>query len=141
MKVLDWSKMPMGTQVDVWDSGDVVFVEPAYFQYFMKGQSKPVNVCMTSIRKDVEVFEFECASLIEQAEFTYWPGGECPLPDGVMVEVIFRDGGKKTDVAVDKLRWEHFLSAREFTGSDIIAYRILGLAPGWKYPHEVENET
>ena len=68
-----------------------------------------------------------------------WQGGECPLPEGLVVEVMQR-GVKFTGVnPVVDLRWEH--SGVEH---DIIAFRIPSdqpLADGFCWPWEMESES
>lgn len=56
-----------------------------------------------------------------------WKGGECPVPEGVRVEVVFRDfyGDMRCP---ETFRWGH-----KGDGSDIIAYRIIG---PFTYQHE-----
>ncbi len=64
-----------------------------------------------------------------------WRGGECPLPEGVMVGVEFRDQPPKSGPATS---FDWILHARVF-GEDIIAYRVTGLAEGYIYPDEAES--
>lgn len=52
----------------------------------------------------------------------------CPLPDGVMVEVILRGGEKLIEKATSRI-W----STRPFPECQIIAYKIVGLVEGWEY--------
>ena len=60
-----------------------------------------------------------------------WQGGKCPLPEGLLVEVIRRDG-KSMPADISFLwDWSH---ANE--SSDIIAFKVLGPAEGWKYEWE-----
>lgn len=127
-KVLDWSKIPTGTRVLAWWDGPGDRKTACRLFAFSEQWERKFD-CAVEVDVSVEICE-----LAEQTEFTYWPGGECPLPDGVMVEVVYRDGEKDFGTA-DLLYWEH-----EFSFEDVIAYRILGLAEGWKYPHEVEND-
>lgn len=78
-----------------------------------------------------------------QGPKTVWEGGECPVPDGVIVTVGFRNNTTTTDLAV-KLRWEHFLNPslndseiyrlqlQDLIMNDIIWYQITGnLADGY----------
>jgi len=52
---------------------------------------------------------------------------ECPLPDGVMVEAVLRDGGEISRPA-ELFRWSF-----TGTGGDIIRFRVTGLAEGWRW--------
>lgn len=48
-----------------------------------------------------------------------WHGGECPVPDGVPIGLLFRDGDVLEEVMSDGWRWSH-----EGLKADIVAYRI-----------------
>lgn len=61
-----------------------------------------------------------------------WQGGDCPLPEGLAVEVMFRLGQTTNHRYMDG-RWSHVDS-----GGDIIAFKVTGLADGWTWPWEVE---
>jgi hypothetical protein len=88
------------------------------------------------------IFEFSSTKIVfehsdkwriaEQEGFTYWGGGECPVPDGLLVQVIMRSGSDTYKAIGKFLVWAH---GDEYDGKhaemDIIAYRIIGLADGW----------
>jgi hypothetical protein len=64
--------------------------------------------------------------IAEQKDFQYWGGGECPVPEGLVVEVVRRNkfvGRHEGKMCI----WDH----DHRTDKDIIAYRIIGLADGW----------
>lgn len=63
--------------------------------------------------------------IIEQKDFTYWGGGVCPVPAGVVVEVVMRNKRVEEYQAIG-CRWSHDVYEK-----DIIAYRLVGLAEGW----------
>lgn len=49
-----------------------------------------------------------------------WHGGECPVPDGTLVYVMFRgSGATKTHYPCGSIDWKHTATAY-----DIVAYRI-----------------
>jgi hypothetical protein len=62
-----------------------------------------------------------------------WQGGDCPLPEGFMVDVIFRDGSKGFNMTTCTLRW-----SCEAVNSDVIQFEVLGLADGYVMPWESE---
>ena len=64
-----------------------------------------------------------------------WDGGECPLPEGFVVEVWWRDGTDdiRTINSGNGLYWGHNNHA-----SDIIHFKVLRLADGYVMPWEVE---
>lgn len=65
-----------------------------------------------------------------------WQGGECPLPEGLLVRVYFRNANNKVGLATDfKDLW--YLNAA-LDDNDIIAFEVLGLAEGWQWPWEGE---
>lgn len=59
-----------------------------------------------------------------------WQGDDCPLPDGFMVQVIYRDGDRDT-LESSRLHWTHYSSVE-----DIIAFKVLRLTEGYCYPWE-----
>jgi hypothetical protein len=115
-KLIDWEKMPKGTMTNFGELRGFAH-GAALIEDFRKLPSE-------FTRSSVPI---ELLQLAEQTEFTYWGGGECPVPKGVDVECALR--GKSTFRATmhsDKFRWVHL-----DVDSDIIAYRITGLAEGW----------
>jgi len=57
-----------------------------------------------------------------------WFGGECPLPDGVEFKAWLRHGG----LISESVKWWRHRDSQ----TDIIAFQVLGLMEGWKYPWE-----
>jgi hypothetical protein len=122
-KLIDWSRMPRGTMTNF---GEFLRVPEGITgtKYFsvMNSNFYVINIMKEEVR------------LAEQTQFTYWGGGECPVPEGVVVEVVFRDGDKTPDLA-DDFTWEHVKNS-----GDIIAYRILKLADNFTdNPSEAEE--
>lgn len=65
-------------------------------------------------------------ALAEQQPWLNWRGGECPVPEGVMVEVTYRSGATDKGEGIGQA-WGLYNNA-----GDIIEYRITGIAKGWK---------
>lgn len=68
-----------------------------------------------------------------------WQGGECPLPEGFIVDVWYRDIDDETDSDTGRglatqMQWAH-----EHYGNDIIAFEVIGLADGYCYPWECDE--
>lgn len=134
-KKLEWSKIPVNTVVSVSDDGENWLLRHFFrqatdgrFQVFANGTSKDTGAVN---------FDYRHCKLIEQTTFTYWPGGGCPLSDGVMVECVFIDDGirhTKCFVAGSDDAWNNCWDSDPLNGyQKIIAYRIIGLADGWEY--------
>lgn len=122
-KKLDWSKMPYGTWVEVSETGEKWHHRRLHS---VKCHESIINISTLHACGDVEQTHiWEQLRLIEQPEVTFWKGGECPVPEGVMVELHFRGGEEDTHEGIT-MAWE-----RRGSVSDIIGYRILGLADGW----------
>ena len=64
-----------------------------------------------------------------------WNGGNCPLPEGFRVDVIFRDGSKGFNMTTCTLRW-----TSDGDTLDIIQFEVLGLADDYVMPWEVSYE-
>ena len=64
-----------------------------------------------------------------------WFFGDCPLPDGFMVKVWFRDN----DVAPEVGEASEYCWASCNAERDIIAFEVLGIADGYAMPWEKDN--
>ena len=78
---------------------------------------------------DVSFYFAPQLRIIEQKKFTYWGGGACPVPEGVVCEVVTR--GAQTLMFTDPTVqvWVH--NAQTVSLYEIIGYRITGVAGGW----------
>ena len=65
-----------------------------------------------------------------------WQGGECPLPDGLIVELQLRNCKSTVKIITPSLRWEH-IGYEE--NSDIIEFKVTGIAEGWTYEYPSKN--
>lgn len=62
-----------------------------------------------------------------------WQGGECPLPEGLLVKVWYRRMGFAHISSSDYIDdWRHDGDY----DTNIIAFEVLGLAEGWQWPFE-----
>ena len=69
-------------------------------------------------REEVTKEEFE-AALAASGGWIEWGGGECPVEEGALVDVRFRDGDDDRNIEAIDLLWNH-----ENWSADIIAYRL-----------------
>jgi hypothetical protein len=123
-RLIDWSKMPRGTMTNF---GEFLCVPEGITgtKYFsvMNSNFYVVNIAKEEVR------------LKEQTQFTYWGGGDCPVPEGVVVEVVFRNKTQSTGYEAKEYHWQHVGA-----DGDIIAYRILKLADNFTdNPSEAEE--
>jgi len=120
LKLIDMAKLPKGTMVE---TGDHVTGEHVYevMMTHRDGTLGCWNVSHQTIHRHTSELR-----IAKQKEFTYWDGGDCPVPEGVRVEVALRDGLPIFVVETHEFRWTHF-----GTPDDIIGYRIVGVAKGW----------
>lgn len=119
LKLIDWSKMPVGTMTD---RGRLIAIVDGDTSMLGGGIWLRVLEC----NRHIIFYPMSHFRLAEQTDFTYWPGGECPIPQGVKVQVTIRDGELFTYEQADTIRWNH-----TYHGGDIIAYRITGLVDGY----------
>jgi len=112
-KLIDWSKMPRGTMTN---HGELRHVSPAqaYLEKYEDGVFVRIGVGVSLLR------------LKEQTQFTYWGGGKCPVPEGVVVETVLADRTVCSD-----LPKYHWLPQSSSTYKHVVGYRIIGLADGW----------
>jgi NOL1/NOP2/fmu family ribosome biogenesis protein len=111
LKLVDMSKLPKGTMTD---HGEVVHNKFGAISCYFVGDLNLSHPKAQKIR------------ITEQTEFTFWQGGECPVPDGLRFEVKTRGGASFGCLKPSGLRWSH-----ETEPTDIIGYRIIAVADGW----------
>lgn len=121
LRLIDMSELPKGTMVqlqDTYSSGD----------YSVHGPYKS-NLGLLAIVRASGLgggpYEIKHMRIIEQKEFTFWGGGECPVPEGVVCEVVTRRGQVLTFTNPIVQAWTQWGSV------DVIGYRIIGVAGGW----------
>lgn len=97
---IDWSKMPVDTPVDTTRG-------IRYFSRFKDNSIFLFTDGKTSLTQDEEA---ECGvkeiiSINPNQIWTFWQGGNCPIPDGLEYEIIYRNGcwKKVTDKLVTSL--------------------------------------
>ena len=118
MNKIDWAKMPIGTNTN---HGKIIqhveeFVYTLEKSQYHDGYS--VIGCHT-----------DSLELIPATEWTYWGGGECPVPAGVMCHVIHRCGFSSLAAQTgEKIKWKHIADKDgNWTHTmDVIAYRVVG---------------
>ena len=75
---------------------------------------------------------------IRENHWHFWQGGECPLPEGLEIEIMYRCGEAEESLILYHRRiwsnnWLH--NSEKY---DIIAFKVLGTADGWSYEYETE---
>lgn len=112
---------------------DCVFLNPVQFTSGYKFYDKLSCIGNDSIEglfyKDSQGRSFRYCS-IRQNQWFAWLGGERPLPEGLNVQVIDRNGSNKSGEPVE-FDWKY-----KGTHIDIIAFKVLGVADGYKYEWE-----
>jgi len=70
-----------------------------------------------------------------------WQGGECPLPEGLVVEVLRRGvpGNLTYDGYSGLLGWEHQLEMNSLSFRDIIAFKVTGTSNTHCMPGEIDQ--
>ena len=116
-KRIDWSKMP----------DDVMVNSPSWDVLYHVGGGMFSDAPSATGRNPVLVSGVESGiKLAPDQPWVVWFGGECPVPEGVMVEIVGRDGDIERSWSSSGYRWSH-----DGNCGDIIAYRISGIADGW----------
>lgn len=121
-KTIDWSKLPRDTLVETTEG-------LRYFQCSSEDDPSCVFVYNHGATSQTAKgwWEVSKAKLIEQKEFKVWFGGECPVPEGVVVGAVNRSGVYFKQNSQD-IRWMPSKIDQKY---DIIAYRIIGVAEGY----------
>lgn len=121
-KTIDWSKLPEDTLVETTEG-----------LRYLRSSSEDDPSCVFVYNHGATSqtakgwWEVSKAKLVEQPEYTEWFGGECPVPEGVMVETVNRSGVHSIHNSQD-IRWKHSKKGHMY---DIIAYRIIEVAEGY----------
>ena len=120
-KLIDWSKLPVDTLIETNEG----------LRYFKRAYGIEAIVPHYSGRTSLTAGGSEdgmcyAAKIIENNKFTVWQGGNNPVPEGVNVEVILRNGNR-----TDKQNSSSYFWGHEGVPGDIIAYRILGASDGY----------
>lgn len=128
-KKLDWSKMPVDTLV-VASNG--IGRELRHYEQFNGGKHSCYTGGANSLTEPNLLASWDRCELApkDKQPWHVWFGGECPLPDGVVVEYVCR--GWPNEITAQKIVTDLYWSHDE-AKTDIIAYRIVGLADGWEY--------
>jgi hypothetical protein len=117
LKLIDFAKMPKGTMTNF---GEVLIASPTGLVTLVDAPA--------FIGAGTRTLSSEVLRLVEQTNFTYWTGGACPVPEGVVVTIVFRSGREVTAYAASVL-WE--LNVAQSGLLNILAYRVVGLAEGY----------
>lgn len=123
-KIVDWSKL-VGSNVDMEFSDYKDIFEPWASKLIDMGINKGIPYYKIS-----EIGRFKYCRIREN-HWQAWGGGECPLPEGLVIDVRTRQDGDRRYVSSynePHWNWKH----NQF-GSDIIAYKVRQAAHGWTY--------
>ncbi|EPI9101724.1 hypothetical protein ACTBWA_004334 [Salmonella enterica subsp. enterica serovar Newport] len=86
---------------------------------------KELHKDLARIAGEVEAYKLICDGRRKEdtqvmEPWIKWRGGECPVPPGVPVEVIYRDNDTQILRSPEAFRWAHYNAP-----SDIILYRVV----------------
>jgi hypothetical protein len=123
-RVIAWSKVATYVPVRMWDLKDNGLI--AFFHSFGGCEALPFTVSSGS--------RWRHASL-ETGLWVANVDGVNPWPEGVLVEVLLRDGNPMRARAAQSWLWSHAKKDTDYEcrEADIIASRCVGLAEGWSY--------
>lgn len=110
LNLIDKTKLPIGTMTNF---GRLMLIVEDRFHFWPVGDVIS-GLAASSIR------------IAPMTEWLSWQGGARPVPEGVIVEIKFRNG-TGVSVGVEFVNWGHFKDGF----GDIVAYRIVGIADGW----------
>lgn len=127
---ISWKDVPVGVMLRVKTIGAIV--EFRSFNRLTDGiRTESIDGHGRSMTNERTSEAFELAPA-DQQDYLNWRGGECPVPEGVMVEVTQRNGNKHIAEGVTFEHWKHRTPDDEFNfPRDIIEYRIAGIAKGY----------
>lgn len=118
LKLIAMHELPLGTRVNTsYENGvQLMSIRNSTNAWVWKSSGKTETVNISALR------------IVENKEFTFYDckAGKCPVPEGVKVEVLFRDSANCTR-SVSNFVWT-YLGNKD---KEIIAYRIVGVAEGY----------
>ncbi|MGL4232663.1 MAG: hypothetical protein ACRCWJ_14965 [Casimicrobium sp.] len=121
LRLIDKSKLPRGTMTGF---GEILCIHKES-AVLLKQDDSPWQMRTQEI-------PLSRIKITPQERWTAWTGGDCPVPEGLLVELVSRDSTHQVNSKnVRRKWWGHYLAGSKCSGIDIIAYRILGLAEGW----------
>lgn len=131
VKKVDWSKMPVDTMINTPHGiNHFSHYQDDIVCFFSHGSS------FSTYRGDGFAMEHVSKlSLCDSQPWTFWQGGECPIPDGLEFEIVYRIGCTSlvSQWLASKVDWEHHQMDSRGRDSDIIAYRLTGkIMEGWE---------
>ena len=127
LKKINWHQMPKDTLVEV--SNDEIKWHTRYFSHCIDGQPNCINFGRSSLTKDrISTIEWKHIRLIRNPPQP-WFSGKCPVPEGVRIKVWLRDSDVEPQISNFPHR-QKWMRCNKI--ADIIAYQILGPAPGWE---------
>lgn len=122
--LIDWSKLPSETMVLV--------PEP--------DEDNPVGMLFNTTETAVTVtrlgilFQYPTAQIITNPQFISWNpvlGRSCPVPDGILVDVITRTGQLISSIKGSDSRISWACNIHTPCNEGVIAYRIVGVDEGF----------
>ena len=117
--MIDWNKMPKGEMIEYGSTLKTQFGELIYIY----------QDCACVYVKETTNIDFVGFDVLKLAKPDKQPwllhmGGECPVPDDVKVDLLFRDGDMHEAQGCQYYEWEY--GQTHSPESDIIAYRVIG---------------
>lgn len=124
LKLISWHDVPTGTIVNVEGN-----VNTYMFLGVSSYDAKYANIYNKSLVTSVKLSRLTIGTPSDK-DWIHWVGGECPISDCFIFDAQFRSGQvfKELSDASSQFSWTD-----ESNSSDIIAYRITGLADGYGY--------
>lgn len=128
----EWRIKPAKKAVDL----SVLIKSGIDCEFWSGNKSKNIHKLMCISNKDYKAkgrkYYNKCRPRMDN--WHSWQGGDCPLPEGFIIDVTTRDNRILKGKEVQDLRW----GFKKLEG-DIIAFKVIGLAEGWCYPWQVEE--
>lgn len=125
-RLIDWAKMPKGVMTNIGKT-QLGMSNIGEFQMVCNDTCSAVLIRDSPLRL-INPFTKNLRLAHENYQpWILWMGGECPVPEGVKVRVILRDGSDCYYVQ-HICKWKY--EARPMT-LDIISYKVIGLEDGW----------
>lgn len=78
----------------------------------------------------------KCNIRVRQNHYFGWQGGECPLPEGLMVRCTYYSSLQGFSQIRSKKNISHRIN---FLDINLTSFEVLGAAEGYAYKHEIEG--
>lgn len=128
-KVVLLADVPVGVAVKHKQTNEILILRASSHDEFSLIRAEKLDNQGEAGTHNYRAASLELAPAADQP-WLNWRGGDCPVPEGVIVEVTVRASNRVIREGTSPyMRWAH---VKIDSATDIIEYRVIGIAEGYK---------